>query len=120
MAVVTKSTYESLSDKIGEAFSAQKASVPYITSGLNEVLYLEDADQEYDLLASWYNANEGTSIFNAPDRFVPLASSLNNHVQLRSGKALTTWMTDESVLVSSDFAVVSKASGFNVDAFIRP
>ena len=53
MAVVTKTTYETLAGYIGDAYSAQVSAAPYIASGLSEVLGLDDADQEYDMLASF-------------------------------------------------------------------
>lgn len=119
MAVVTKATYESLSNKIGSAYAAQKGAVPYIASGLAEVLVLDDADQEYDLLGSWYNANADSSdTFSNTSNFLGLATALNTHAELRSGKALTTFLTDESISVSSDFAEVSKDAGWDVDAYI--
>lgn len=119
MAVVTKATYESLSEKIGNAFASQKGSIPYIASGLAEVLVLDDADQEYDLLASWYTSNGNASTaYNDTGGFVSLATSLNTHVETRSGKTLTTFLTDEGISVTSDFAEVSKAAGWDVDAFI--
>ena len=119
MSVVTQATYESLSEKIGNAFGAQKGTIPYIASGLAEVLVLDDADQEYDLLASWYtsNVNAGTA-FNDPGSFLALATALNTHAEIRSGKTLTTFLTDESISVSSNYAIVSKAAGWDIDAYI--
>jgi hypothetical protein len=54
MSVVSKATYESLSTTIGDAFGAQKGAIPFISSGLTEVVELDDADQEFDLLFSFY------------------------------------------------------------------
>jgi len=119
MAVVTQATYESLSEKIGNAYSAMEAAIPYIASGLAEVLVLDDADQEYDLLGSWYDANASSStIFSNTANFTALASTLNTHAELRSGSALATWLTAQGITVTADFAVVSKAAGWDVDAYI--
>lgn len=119
MAVVTKATYESLAGKIGNAYAAQAGAVPYIASGLAEVVALDDADQEYDMLFAWYDTDaKSATLFSNTSSFVALASSLNTHAELRSGKTLSTFLTDESISVSSDFAVVSKDAGWDVDAFI--
>jgi len=119
MAVVTKATYESLSEKIGNAYSAQKGAVPYIASGLAEVLVLDDADQEYDLLGNWYRANANAAgVFENTSDFLSLATSLNAHAETRSGKTLTTFLTDESITVTSDYAEVSKDAGWDIDAYI--
>jgi hypothetical protein len=121
MGVVTKATYESLSDDIGNAYGSQRAAQPFIASGLEEIVNLDDADQEFDLLFTFYQANQGAaSTFLSTTNFVALAAALNNHVELRSGKSLTEFLTDEGILVSEDFAVVSKDAGFDVDAFIEP
>ena len=119
MAVVTKATYESLSEKIGNAYASQKGASLYIASGLAEVLVLDDADQEYDLLASWYTSNnEATTRFSNTGSFVGLATALNNHAELRSGTSLTTWLTAQGITVTADFAEVSKDAGWDVDAYI--
>jgi len=121
MAVVTKATYESLANKIGNAYAAQKAAVPYIASGLAEVLNLDDADQEYDMLFAWYNAEaNAVNTFENTSNLTSLAASLNAHAELRSGQTLTAFLTAETITVSSDFAEVSKDAGWNVDAFIAP
>lgn len=119
MAVLTKATYESLAEKIGNAYAAQKSGLPYIASGLAEVVLLSDADQEYDMLFAWYNTNASLNTsLNSTSSFIVLASSLNAHAELRSGQTLTTFLTDEAISVTSDFAIVSKAAGWDVDAFI--
>jgi len=121
MAVVTKATYESLSDYIGNAYGSQKGVQPFIASGLEEIVNLDDADQEYDMLFAFYQADQGAnSTFLATTNFIALAAALNNHVELRSSKTLTQFLTDEGILVSEDFASVSKDAGFDIDAFIAP
>ena len=118
MAVVTKTTYENLADYIGNAYGASAGAAPYIASGLEEVVNLDDADQEYDMLSAWYNTNE--SSFGTTDPFLSVASALQNHVELRNGTTIATFLTDEGILVIADFATVSKDAGFDVDAFIAP
>jgi hypothetical protein len=119
MAVISKAVYESLAEKVGNSYAAQLGSIPYIASGLAEVVALDDNDQEYDLLFTWYNVNAGASAqFSATYNFIPLAASINTHAELRSGKTLTQYLTDEAITVTSDFAIVSKAAGWDVDAFI--
>jgi len=119
MGVVTKATYESLSDHIGSAYGAQKGAAPFIASGLEEIVNLDDADQEFDMLFTFYQIDAASdSLFNSTSNFTSLAGALNNHVELRSSKSLTEFLTDEGITVSADYAVVSKAAGFNVDAFI--
>ena len=121
MGVVTKATYESLSDYIGNAYGAQKAASPFIASGLEEIVNLDDADQEFDLLFTFYQTDAGAdSLFNSTSNFTSLASSLNGHVELRSGKSLTGFLTDEGILVSENYAIISKDAGFDIDAFIAP
>jgi hypothetical protein len=120
MAVVSKTTYESLAGYIGDAYGAQAGSIPYIQSGLDEVVNLDDADQEYDNLTQWYNTNETRETLANTANFTSLASALNAHVELRSGETLSQWLTDEGVTVSSNFAEVSKAAGYDVDDFIAP
>jgi len=118
MAVVTKTTYENLADYIGNAYAAASGAAPYITSGLEEVVNLDDADQEYDMLSAWYNTNQ-TSVVST-DAFISIASSLQNHVELRNGTTVAAFLTAQSILVSADFAAVSKDAGYDVDAFIAP
>lgn len=119
MAVLTKATYESLAEKIGNAYASQKAALPYVASGLAEVVLLSDADQEYDMLFAWYNTNVSLNTsLNSTSSFTVLASSLNAHAELRSGQTLTAFLTDEGITVTSNFAIVSKAAGWDVDAFI--
>jgi len=119
MAVITKATYESLAGKIGNAYAQQAGAVPYIASGLAEVVALDDSDQEYDMLFAWYNTDaNATTTFSNTSNFTGLATSLNAHAELRSGLPLTTWLTNESVVVTSDFAVISKDAGWDVDAYI--
>jgi hypothetical protein len=121
MAVVTKATYESLSDKIGNAYAAQRGAIPYISSGLTEVVELDDADQEFDLLFSFYTLDANAdNVYDNTANLIGVTSALQNHILLRSGKTLDDYLTDEGILVSSDFASVSKDAGFDIDGFIAP
>jgi hypothetical protein len=120
MSVVSKTTYESLADYIGLAYGAQRASIPYVESGLTVVVNLDDADQEYDNLYQWYNANENRDNLASTTNFTSLAGALNAHVETRSGKTIAQFLTDESITVSSDFAEVSKDAGYDIDDFIAP
>lgn len=119
MAVVSKTTYETLAGYIGNAYGSQKLAAPYIASGLEVVVNLDDADQEYDNLAQWYESNDGGN-FASTDNFTNLAAALNNHVEIRNGTTLAQFLTDEGITVSADFAEVSKDAGFDVDDFIAP
>lgn len=120
MAVVSKTTYETLADYIGNAYGAQKDSIPYIESGLDVVVNLDDADQEYDNLTQWYDTNSNSASLSSTSNFVPLAAALNGHVVTRNGTTLAQYLTDEGITVSADFAEVSKDSGYDVDDFITP
>jgi len=120
MAVVLKATYENLAGFIGNAYGAQKGAIPYIQSGLDEVVNLDDADQEYDNLTQWYNTDANSANLANTSSFSALAQALNAHVELRSGSTLAQWLTDEGITVSSDFAEVSKDAGYDVDDFITP
>jgi len=118
MAVVTKTTYETLAGYIGDAYSAQVSAAPYIASGLSEVLGLDDADQEYDMLASFYELDatlEGT--LSNTSNYTNVARTLQRHVELRTGSTIAQFLTDNSITVSSGFATVSKAAGFDVDSY---
>lgn len=104
MSVVTKATYESLQQKIADSFSAVKGASPQIASGLQEIVDLDDADQEFDLLFSFYNLNNSTtSVFEDTTNFIAVTAALQNHVELRSGSTITQFLTDQGILVDADF-----------------
>ena len=119
MSVISKENYETLADLLGQAFEAQKEVTPFISSGLNVVLNLDDADQEFDLLRDFYLTNESAQdVFKSADSFINVARALQQHVESRSGDTVQTFLDNEGIQVSEDFAEISKAAGFEIDSFI--
>ena len=119
MSVISKENYETLADLLGQAFEVQKEVTPFVTSGLNVVLKLDDADQEFDLLRDFYLTNEtAQDVFKSADSFTNVVRALQQHVETRSGNTVQTFLEDEDIEVSEDFAEISKAAGFDIDSFI--
>jgi hypothetical protein len=52
--------------------------------------------------------------------YLGVTAALQQHVELRTGGTVQTYLTDNSILVTADFAEVSKDAGFDIDAFIAP
>ena len=122
MTYIDGLTYETLANSIGDAYAASKAVQPFIQSGLDIVLLLDQAEQEYDLLPTWFTTNDNsTRTTNDPSSFTPLAIALNNHITLRTGLDVNTYLSEEetrlaiTIELSSDFAIVSQVSGTLID-----
>lgn len=122
MTYIDGLTYETLANSIGDAYAASKSVLPFIQSGLDIVLLLDQAEQEFDLLPSWFNTRESVTRVNEdPSSFTPLAIALNNHITLRTGLDVNVYLANEEtrlaidIELSSDYAIVSQVSGTLID-----
>jgi len=114
--------YVELANIIGDAFLSQQIVAPVIESGLNIVVLLDQADQEFDLLNSWYTAEQTLSaLAGSSSNFLQLAQTLNRHIETRTGLSVNVYLANESVgaEISCEFAKVSKDAGTTIDcAFV--
>jgi len=111
--------YQALADNISDAFNAQIAAADIIETGLNIVLLLDQKDQEYDLLPPYYNtdANLDTTLVQTSN-YQQVTLALQNHVINRGQTTLDDYYTTNSILVTAEFAQISKDVGHDVDGFI--
>jgi hypothetical protein len=111
--------YQSLADNISDAYTAQLTSADVIESGLNIVLLLDQKDQEYDLLPPYYTTDANlSSILGQTTNYQSVTLALQNHVVNRGQTTVADYYTEHGITVTEEFAAISKAVGYDVDAFI--
>ena len=111
--------YQFLADNISDAYIAQLTSVDVIETGLDHVLHLDQKDQEFDLLPPYYTTNDNLqAVLGQSVNYESVTLALQNHVVNRGQTTVQEYYTANGITVTEEFAKISKAVGYDVDAFI--
>lgn len=117
--LIAGADYQFLADNISDAYIAQLTSVDVIETGLDHVLHLDQKDQEYDLLPPYYTTNDNlVSVLGQTVNYESVTLALQNHVVNRGQTTVQQYYIDHNITVTEEFAQISKAVGYDVDAFI--
>lgn len=117
--LIAGADYQFLADNISDAYIAQLTSVDVIETGLDHVLHLDQKDQEYDLLPPYYITNDNlVSVLGQTVNYESVTLALQNHVVNRGQTTVQQYYIDHNITVTEEFAQISKAVGYDVDAFI--
>jgi hypothetical protein len=117
--LIAGADYQFLADNISDAYTAQLTSSDVIETGLDHVLKLDQKDQEYDLLPPYYTTDQNLdSILGQTTNYEQVTLALQNHVVNRGQTTVPEYYTTNGITVTEEFAAISKAVGYDVDAFI--
>jgi len=123
MAVISKADYLQLSSILGEEYRQFIDAATLAESGLTFVVRFDETDPTVDLIPDVFP--HSLTVAGIRDGFPgnsrSYVTALQNHVINRSGLSVNAWLSNTTafppaIKVSQDFATLSGAVGFPIDA----
>lgn len=112
--VLSKTQYEYLAESLASQYVVFQSAATEASASLDYVVLLDELFPTMDLINPFYTHYLSMQNSRIGD-FRTAVSALQNHVITRSGTDLNTYLGNNAILVSQDFANLSSGLGYPID-----